>query len=123
MTLFGAVALLLAAVGLYGVMSYSVQQRRREIGIRMALGASAAQVRRLVLTQGMTLAAAGVAIGIALALGSSRLLAGFLFGVGAHDHVVFVTAPILLVAIAFAAVWIPARNATSVDPMLALRSE
>jgi putative ABC transport system permease protein len=123
MTVFGAIAMLLAAVGLYGVMSYSVEQRRREIGIRMALGADVTQVRQMVLIQGMKLTAAGVVVGIASALGSTRLLAGFLFGVGQHDRVVFTVVPLVLGAIALAAVWIPARSATSVDPMMALRAE
>ena len=123
MTIFGAVAMLLAAVGLYGVMSYSVEQRRREIGIRMALGADVAQVRRMVLGQGMTLTAAGIVVGIASAMGSTRMLSGFLFGVGPHDRIAFVSVPLVLSVIALAAVWIPARSATSVDPMIALRAE
>ena len=123
MTIFGAVAMLLSAIGLYGVMSYSVEQRRREIGIRMALGADVAQVRRMVVAQGLKLTVAGVAIGIASALGSTQVLAGFLFGVGQHDRLVFVGVPLVLGAVALAAVWIPARSATSVDPMIALRAE
>jgi putative ABC transport system permease protein len=123
MTIFGAVAMLLSAIGLYGVMSYSVEQRRREIGIRMALGADVARVRRMVLAQGMKLTVAGVAIGIASALGSTQVLAGFLFGVGPHDRIVFVGVPLVLSVIALAAVWIPARSATSADPMIALRAE
>jgi predicted permease len=122
-TTFSAVAMLLAAVGLYGVMSYSVEQRRREIGIRLALGADVKQVRQMILAQGMKLTGFGIAGGIAAALGLTRVLAGFLFGVGEHDPLVFVGVPLLLCAVAVAAMWIPARSASSVDPMTALRAE
>ncbi|OLE81521.1 MAG: hypothetical protein AUF76_12740, partial [Acidobacteria bacterium 13_1_20CM_2_65_9] len=118
-TTFSAVAMLLAAVGLYGVMSYSVEQRRIEIGIRLALGADVKQVRRMILAQGMKLTGLGIAGGIAAALGLTRTLAGFLFGVQEHDPLVFVGVPLLLCAVAVAAMWIPARSASSVDPMTA----
>jgi ABC-type antimicrobial peptide transport system permease subunit len=104
-------------------MSYSVEQRRREIGIRLALGADVKQVRRMILAQGMKLTGLGIAGGIAAALGLTRVLAGFLFGVGEHDPLVFVGVPLLLCAVAVAAMWIPARSASSVDPMMALRAD
>jgi cell division protein FtsX len=121
--IFGAVALLLAAVGLYGVMSYSVQQRRREIGIRMALGAEAEQLRRMVLIQAMQMTSIGVVVGLVCALGLTRFMAGLLFGVGQYDGTSFVTVPLVLCAVALAAAWLPARRASSVEPMVALRAE
>jgi predicted permease len=123
MTVFGACALLLAAIGIYGLMAYSVEQRTQEIGIRLALGAQAAQVRRMVVTQGMALALVGVAIGFAGAFFLARFITTFLFGVTAKDPVVFSAVPILLAAVAFLAVWIPARRASQVDPLIALRYE
>jgi putative ABC transport system permease protein len=123
MTLFGGCALLLAAIGVYGLMAYAVQQRTPEIGIRVALGADESRVRNLVLRQGMTVACAGIAIGIAASLLLARLLAAFLFGVSTRDPMVFVSVPLILVGVAFVAVWIPARRATRLDPAVALRSE
>ncbi|SPF35362.1 membrane hypothetical protein [Candidatus Sulfopaludibacter sp. SbA4] len=123
MSIFGGLALLLAAVGIYGLMAYSVEQRTREIGIRMALGARSSDVRNMVLFYGMRLALAGVAIGVAAALGLTRLLATFLFGVKALDPLVFVAVPILLSGVALFAVWLPALRASRVDPILALRHE
>jgi ABC-type antimicrobial peptide transport system permease subunit len=123
MTVFGGCALLLAAIGIYGLMAYSVEQRTQEIGIRLALGAQMSQVLKMVVTQGMVLALAGVAIGLAAAFGLARLITAFLFGVTAKDPVVLAGVPILLTAIAFLAVWLPARRASRVDPLVALRYE
>ncbi len=123
LTVFAGAALLLAAIGIYGLMAYSVAQRTQEIGIRMALGAETADVRRMVVFQGMALALIGVAVGIAAAFGLSRLIASFLFGVQAWDPAVFVVVPLLLSAVALLAVWIPARRATRIDPLDALRYE
>ena len=123
MTVFGGCALLLAAIGIYGLMAYSVEQRTQEIGIRLALGAQATQVRRMVVGQGMLLAIVGVVIGLVAAFGLARLITTFLFGVTARDPLVFVGVPALLTAVAFFAVWVPARRASQVDPLIALRYE
>jgi predicted permease len=120
---FGTVGLLLAAVGVYGVLAYQVSQRTREIGVRMALGAGRASVLRLVLRQGMGLAVVGIGIGLALALAASRALAGMLYGLSATDPATFVAVPLLVCAAAFLASWLPARRATRVDPLVALRAE
>jgi predicted permease len=122
-TIFGAVAMSLAAVGLHGVISYSVQQRRHEIGIRMALGAESHQLRRMVLTQAMRMTSLGIVVGLVSALGLTRFMVGLLFGVGPHDRTSFVTVPVVLCAVALVAAWLPARRASSVDPMIALRAE
>jgi len=121
MSVFGASALLLAAIGIYGLMAYSVEQRTQEIGIRLALGAQATQVRRMVVRQGMWLAIVGVVVGLAAAFGLSRLMEAFLFGVTPRDPLVFVAVPIVLTVIALVAVWLPARRASAVDPLEALR--
>ena len=120
---FAGSALLLAAIGIYGLMAYSVQQRTQEIGIRMALGAEAQGVRNMVLRQGMSVVAVGVIIGLGSALGLTRVIAAFLFGVSTRDPLVFATVPLVLGAVAFAAVWLPARRAAQVDPVVALRTE
>ena len=123
LTIFAGSALLLAAIGIYGLMAYSVQQRTQEIGIRLALGAEPQTVRNMVIRQGMTVALVGVAIGIASAFGLTRLIASFLFGVAARDPVVFGAVPLLLSAVALVGVWLPARRAARVDPVVALRTE
>ncbi len=123
LTIFGSSALLMAAIGIYGFMAYSVQQRTQELGIRMALGAQGANIRNMVVRQGMVLAGIGVVIGIGGAFGLTRLLAGFLFGVKAWDPAAFVATPLLLSAVALLAVWVPAYRATRVDPVTALRFE
>jgi ABC-type antimicrobial peptide transport system permease subunit len=123
MTVFGGCALLLAAIGIYGLMAYSVEQRTQEIGIRMALGAQTEQVRRMVVGQGMTLAAVGVVIGLAGSFGLAQVIKSLLFGVTARDPLAFVGVPILLAVVALIAVWLPARRASKVDPIIALRVE
>jgi predicted permease len=121
--LFAAVALLLAAVGVYGVMSYGVAQRTREIGIRMALGARQEDVQRMVVRDGARLAGAGIVIGILLAVSLSRVLRGMLFGVSAFDPLSYVVLTLVLAAVALFASWLPARRASRVDPGVALRAE
>jgi putative ABC transport system permease protein len=123
LTIFGASALILAAIGIYGLMAYSVEQRTQEIGIRMALGADRSRIRSLVVWHGMRLAIVGVVLGIAAAFGLTRFISSFLFGVKTWDPLVFVTVPILLSLIALLAVWMPATHASRLDPQEALRIE
>jgi putative ABC transport system permease protein len=123
LTIFGAIALVLAAIGIYGLMAYSVEQRTQEMGIRMALGADRSSIRKLVVWQGMKLTIVGVIIGIGASFWLTRLIASFLFGVKKWDASVFVGVPLILSAVALLAVWLPATRASRLDPMQALREE
>lgn len=123
MTTFGCISLLLAAVGIYGVVAYSIGQRTPEIGIRIALGAEPKDVRRMVVTQGIRLIVAGLVVGIAAAFGVTRLIASLLFGVTATDPFVFVMAPLFLSAVAVFSTWLPALSASRIDPIDALRRQ
>ena len=123
MTVFGGVALLLAAIGVYGLVAYSVRERTREIGIRMALGARGERIVNMVLRQGLTLVTAGVAIGLTAAYLLAGLLASLLYGVEPRDAGVFTAVAVVLALAALAAVSIPAYRASRVDPLQALRHE
>jgi len=120
---FAAVALVLASIGLYGVIAYSVRRRTREIGIRMAFGASEGTILQLVLRRALALGLAGVGIGIVVALVSTRTVSSLVYGVSPLDPVTFVSVPLVLVMITIAASYVPARRATRVDPVEALRDE
>jgi putative ABC transport system permease protein len=121
--IFAGLALVLAVIGIYGVMSFSIEQRTNEIGIRMTLGAQRADVLRLVLRQGLAIAAAGVVLGLAGAVATSGLLKSLLFGVRPGDPATLIGVAVLLVGCVLAACYIPARRAMRVDPMVALRYE
>ncbi|MFL6528267.1 MAG: ABC transporter permease [Chthoniobacterales bacterium] len=123
LSIFAGTALLLTAIGIYGVMAYSVAQRTNEIGIRIALGAAKSNIFRLVVGQAMTLVAISVVIGVAGAFAATRLLSSLLFGVSANDPLTFAAIVVLISAVAFIAAWLPARRAASVDPVIALRAE
>jgi ABC-type antimicrobial peptide transport system permease subunit len=121
--LFGAIALVLAGLGLYGVIAGTVERRWREIGVRAALGATPARLVRLVLREAALLLTCGIAVGVALALGASRLVSALLYGVTPHDAVTLITTVLILAALGALAAWIPARRASRVDPAITLRSE
>jgi putative ABC transport system permease protein len=123
MTIFGASALLLAAIGIYGLMAYSVEQRTQEIGIRLSLGAETGSVKRMIVMQGMRLAIVGIVVGMGASWGLAQFMRAFLFQVEARDPAVFVGVPVLLSVVAFFAVWLPALKASKVDPVVALRYE
>ena len=123
LSVFGSAGLLMAAIGIYGVMSYTVQQRTQELGVRMALGAQKSTLRNMVIRQGMLLTVIGVVIGTGGAVWLTHFLASFLFGVKPLDPIVFVATPLLLSVVALVSVWGPATRATRVDPMSALRVE
>ena len=121
--IFGLLALALAAIGIYGVIAHSVAQRTREIGIRMALGADARSVLRMILRQGLVLALRGVLVGLAAAFALTRLMSSVLYGVSATDPLTFLISSVVLVGVVLGACFVPARRATKVDPMIALRCE
>ena len=123
LTVFAALALLLAAVGTYGVMSYAVNQRGRELGIRMAMGAEAGMVQRLVMGEGLRVAADGLVVGLGGAWVLTGILESLLFNIAARDPVTFLAGPVVLTLVAIAACWIPARRATRLDPVTVLREE
>src|SRR6202030_1242527 len=122
-TTFGALALVLAVVGVYGVKAYSVARRTREIGIRMALGAQTGAVLRMIMGEGFVMLASGLVLGLLFAIATSRILSGILYEVGSLDPVAFTVAPLLLAIAALIATWLPARRATQVDPIQALRAQ
>src|SRR5262249_44613541 len=121
LTMFGLLALLLAAVGLYGVMAYTVDRRRHEIGIRMALGARGSEVRRLVMLEGTAVMTVGLLLGLGGGLAGTRLVERFLYGVRPDDPIAFAGAAVLLAAVTLLANYLPARHASRTDPMLAIR--
>jgi putative ABC transport system permease protein len=119
---FGGLALILATIGIYGVMAYSVSQSKQEIGIRMALGARPGDVWRMVLRRGIAITAAGMGIGLMVAFGVSRIVGNLLYGVSATDPLTFALISLLLCGVALVACFVPARRATKVDPVMAIRS-
>jgi putative ABC transport system permease protein len=121
--LFSLAALLLSAIGIYGLIHYFVEQRTNEIGVRMALGARYGDVVTLVMRQGLTLAGYGITVGLLAALGMARLFSSLLYGVGSNDPLTFVVAPVILLGVAVLACWIPARRAARIDPVNALRHD
>jgi ABC-type antimicrobial peptide transport system permease subunit len=123
LTSFAALAILLAVVGIYSVLAYGVEQRRREIGIRLALGASATSMRNMIVAQGVRVTAIGIGLGLAAAWALSQVLARFLFGITARDPVTFIAVPALIIGIALIGAWLPARWAAQIAPSAALRSE
>jgi ABC-type antimicrobial peptide transport system permease subunit len=123
LVLFAVAATLIATCGIYGLMAYAVTQRRREIGVRMALGADRHDVLRLVLTRALRIVVTGVVVGLAGAAGVTRVLETFLFGVTPTDPIAFTIVTVLLIAVALTAAWLPARRATRIDPCAALRAE
>ena len=120
---FGAIALFLAAIGVYGVISYGVTQRTREIGVRVALGAQRSDVITMIVRQGLSLAAVGIVVGLFAAFGVTRVVSSLLIGVSPTDAVSFASVPVFLAAVALVASFVPARRATRVDPIIALRNE
>jgi putative ABC transport system permease protein len=121
--IFATIALVLSAVGIYGVMNYSVNQRKHEIGIRMAIGAQPSDILKMIVGQGMLLASIGVVIGVVAAFFLGRIIEMLLFGVSGRDLMTFVGLPVVLVLVSLLSSYIPARRATRVDPMIALRAE
>ena len=123
LSIFAAVALILATIGIYGTISYAVAQRTREVGVRIALGADAAHVFGLILRKGLTLSMIGILVGVAGALGVSRFLSSFVYGITTTDVSTFFGVSLLLLLVALTACYLPARRATRVDPVMALRAE
>jgi ABC-type antimicrobial peptide transport system permease subunit len=123
LAIFAALALVLACIGIYGVIAYLVGQRTHEIGIRMALGAGRRQVLLLILGQGLRMAIAGVAVGVLLAFSLTRFMSSQLFGVSDHDPLTFAAVALVLIGVALIACWLPARRAIRIDPVVALRSQ
>lgn len=123
LAVFATLALALAAIGIYGIIAYAVSERTHEIGVRLALGAQRRDVMTMIVAQGMTMTAAGAVAGVAAALLMTRLMSSLLFGVSAVDPITFTAIPLLLAAVALLACYVPARRATRVDPLVALRTE